>query len=180
MPVVARRKEVMTNTERVRAALRKRQDDMAKKEVAAEKPAPPPAKAKKPPKVVLPPKITHKVSGGGPMTIIQHQTGTIGDNLPDVKPKQKQVKLPAEGGSVSTPDPKPPRDPDKNRLPDRARFVTDYAAADKKWTATLTIPGCPVFTETRSGVFQCMHQLDKQYRRHLKAQAPTEGKKDDA
>ena len=145
----------MTNTERVRAALRKRQDEQAKREqgIAPAKP-PAPARPTKPvPKPAAP---------------------------KSEKPKQKPAK---------PPEPKPPRDPDKYRLPHGSEYRTIYDATKKQWVATLQIPRQEdewgvgdfiTFTETRSGVFHALHQLDRQYRRHLKAQAPKEGKKDDS
>jgi outer membrane biosynthesis protein TonB len=141
----------MTNTERVRAALRKRQDDMAKREegIAPAKPKPPAKPSKPAPKPPVP---------------------------KTEKPKQKPAKPPAEGGNVSTPDPKPPRDPDKYRLPDGSSVAATYSAAEKKWTVVLTIPGAGEFRESLSGLFHSLHKADRQYRRFLKAQAPTEGK----
>ncbi len=53
-----------------------------------------------------------------------------------------------------------------SRLPDGARFDVGYNAEQTKWSGTLTIPGCPVFSGYHSAVFKLLHYLDTQYRKH--------------
>jgi hypothetical protein len=51
----------------------------------------------------------------------------------------------------------------RERLPDQARFEVVYDAASESWSGTLTI-GTTTFTDTASGVFRLLEQLDRQYR----------------
>lgn len=68
-------------------------------------------------------------------------------------------------------------DAGSGRLPDGAVYHKTYDAATQTWTATLAIPGLPVFEATASGSFAVERLLDQQYRRHVAGQqsAPSTG-----
>lgn len=58
----------------------------------------------------------------------------------------------------------------KGRLPDGARFTAVYDAANMLWHGMLEIPEAPTVSGRASGIFQLLHELDDQWRAHLKAQ----------
>lgn len=58
----------------------------------------------------------------------------------------------------------------KGRLPDGARFTAVYDAANMLWHGMLEIPEAPTVSGRSSGIFQLLHELDDQWRAHLKAQ----------
>ncbi len=129
------------------------------------------ASRKTEPKKVQTPKVTHKeLPGGGPATIIQHETGTACDNLPDVQPKKpKKQKEPAIDRG-----PAPARDKaheTKGRLPDGSAFAVKWDAKSQRWSGTLTIMGEGVilkeFSDYSAGVFRLLANLDNRYRAWL-------------
>ncbi len=63
---------------------------------------------------------------------------------------------------------------DRGRLPDGAVFKVHYDAGAENWGGVLTIPGCPDFAGSHSGVFKLLRLLDEEYRKWLNEQAPKE------
>ncbi len=101
-------------------------------------------------------------------------------------PKKPPVILHAPGLDLDPPEKKPekaakeekkPRrlppdsiDPERGRLPHGARFHVTYDAVRQEWTGSLSIPDCPLFSGTASGVFYLLRRLDTFYRKWLESQ----------
>lgn len=62
-------------------------------------------------------------------------------------------------------NPKKPQLQSQNRLPDKAKFVVEYDAETQKWIGSLLI-GSDTYSGSKSGVFNLLKELDRQYRDH--------------
>jgi hypothetical protein len=92
---------------------------------------------------------------------VQHLRGTLCPGCRHARWKEKHLREQGgEGGRESG-----------QRLPDNAKFETLYDAASTSWTGTLTVPGCPIFEDTQSGVVGLLAALDRQCRQWQTKQA---------
>lgn len=69
------------------------------------------------------------------------------------------------------------------RLPDGSEYKTRYITEEQKWAGTLTVKiegGEIIFVDRRSAVFHLLRELDKQYRKWVKAKLEGLQKKADS
>jgi hypothetical protein len=62
------------------------------------------------------------------------------------------------------------------RLPNSSEVQAIYDASTTSWTGSLSVPGCPAFESTASGIVPLLASLDRMFREwQASSQAPPEG-----